>query len=178
MRKTQLVTIAALCATAGLLAACPGELEDPGRFLTGGDGGPCPDIPQLFQETCTSVGCHNASEMAEDLDLESPGVAARVAGVPGTSTCDGILLADPDDPASSLLVRKLQPAPPCGSQMPLLVPKDQLYTAHQIACVEAWIATLEPSTSTTTTTTGGGGGMGGAGGMSAGGMSAGGTGGM
>jgi hypothetical protein len=59
--------------------------------------------------------------------------------------------------------------------MPLLVPKDQLFSAHQIACVEAWIATLEPSA---TTTTGGGGGMGGAGGAGeAGGMSAGGAGG-
>jgi hypothetical protein len=170
MRKRHLLTIASLCATAGLVAACPGELENPERFLTGvGGGGPCPDIPQLFRDTCTSVGCHNASEMAEDLDLESPGVEDRVAGVPGTSTCNGIILADPDNPPSSLLVRKLQPAPPCGSQMPLLVPKDQLYTAHQIACVEAWIATLEPSATTTTTTTGGGGGMGGAGGANAGG---------
>lgn len=169
MRITPLFTIAALCATAGL-AACPGELEDPERFLTGtGGGGPCPDIPQLFAETCADAGCHNASEMAENLDLESPGVEGRLAGVPGTSTCDNIVLADPDDPPQSLIVRKLQPAPPCGSQMPLLVPKDQLYTAHQIACVEAWIATLSASPTTTTTTTGGGmGGAGGAGGATGG----------
>src|SRR5690606_23959876 len=107
-------------------------------------------------ETCTGIGCHNSDEQAENLDLESPGVEARVAGVPGTAECNNLILADPDDPAGSLMVLKLQPAPPCGQQMPLLVPQDQLFTAHQIACVEEWIASLEASPTTTT-----GGGMGG-----------------
>lgn len=177
MRASHILMVGLLASGAALLAACPGEIESPERFLTGssGGGGPCPDIPTLFAETCTSIGCHNATEMAEDLDLESPGVEERVAGVPGTDTCDNTILADPNDPAGSLLVLKLHPAPPCGSQMPLLVPKDELFTAHQISCVEQWIATLEAGP--TTTTTGGGGGMGGMAGMGGAGGSGGATGG-
>ena len=158
--STLLGTGVALCAL--LLTGCPGTLDHKERFLvavagasngTGGsagavpvdagtdagagsDVGPCGDVVErIFVPSCGGTGCHDALGPQQDLDLVSPGVAARVVGVPGlgcTST-----LADPANPELSLIYQKLSPTPPCGSPMPLARPA---LSEEDAACVLAWIA--------------------------------------
>jgi len=154
-----------LAVAALVLSGCPGTLEDKERFLvdaghaghTGSDGGsaatggeaaaagktnsdldagPCGDVvTRIFVPSCGGTGCHDAKGPQQDLDLVSPGVAARVVGVPGIG-CTATL-ADPSDPEASLLYQKLSPTPPCGSPMPLARPA---LSDEDVACVLAWIA--------------------------------------
>lgn len=146
-----------------LLVGCPGTLDDKERFLvdagsagsagaagnaTGGgedagttldsgpDLGPCGDVvARIFVPSCGGTGCHGPSGAQQDLDLVSPGVAARVVGVSGIG-CSAVL-ADPANPEGSLIYQKLSPTPPCGSPMPLARPA---LTDEDVACVRAWIA--------------------------------------
>lgn len=100
------------------------------------DNGPCGDVvARIFEPSCGGTGCHGATAPQQDLDLVSPGVAARVVGVPGIG-CSATL-ADPADPEASLLYQKLSPTPPCGSPMPLARPA---LSDEDAACVLAWIA--------------------------------------
>ena len=134
-------------ASLALLGAtgCPGKLHDKDRFLVdaaipmGGDDadvGGCGDVvARIFIPRCGGSNCHGPTAPQQGLDLESPGVAARVVGVAATSCA--ALLADPADPASSFLYRKLAAKPPCGAQMPLA----QLPLASaDSACVLTWIS--------------------------------------
>jgi hypothetical protein len=89
-------------------------------------------------------------------------VAARVVGQLAQE-CDGIL-ADPQDPAGSILYRKLESTPPCGARMPF-GSGNELSDA-EIACVKSWIGEQVPQgTSSGAGGTGGTGGMGGSGGI-------------
>lgn len=62
-------------------------------------------------------GCHNANNPQSGLDLASERLAARVVNQP-SSGCKGFVLADPVDPESSLIYRKLTSDPGCGEVMP------------------------------------------------------------
>lgn len=95
----------------------------------------------LFAPKCATSGCHTAAERAGGLDLASPGVEARLVGVP--STCDGKPLVAPGDANGSMIVDKLvNAAPSCGgARMPLGGSLDDGDTA----CIEAWIASLAAS---------------------------------
>ena len=135
----------------GAAWGCPGTLDDPARFLeagavgatdasapVGGDeagaDGSCPDVPALLAHTCTASTCHNASDKAQGLDLQSPDVAARLVGVPATEGAG--VLVDPSTPSKSVLYEKLGASPPFGARMPLgASPLD----APTLACVLAWI---------------------------------------
>ncbi|HEX2674669.1 MAG TPA: hypothetical protein VHM25_27525 [Polyangiaceae bacterium] len=98
--------------------------------------GPCGDVVQrIFVPSCGGTGCHGATGAQQDLDLVSPGVAARVVGVSGIG-CSATL-ADPANPEASLIYQKLSPTPPCGSPMPLARPA---LSDDDVACVLAWIA--------------------------------------
>ena len=138
-RIRNLLACAAICT----LSACPGTLDDKERFLvdsnTGGmdsGGGECGDVPtRIFVASCGDTGCHGATAPQQGLDLVSAGLTTRVVGVQAKS-CSGIL-ADPQNPAGSLLYSKLLTKPKCGSQMPLARPP--LSDADQ-QCVLAWIA--------------------------------------
>ncbi len=166
----------ALCASIlwlslGLLlftAGCPGTLtEEEKKMLQGGVA--CPDDMVAFLGSkCGAGPCHGNAAPGGGLDLVSAGVENRLISVPGSANCNGAILANPLDPANSLLHLKLQNAPPCGSRMPFGTP----LTDAEIQCVSDWIGTLTP----TNTGAGGAGGMGGAGAGAVGG--AGGTGGI
>jgi hypothetical protein len=126
--RVAVVTLVAAC------VGCPGSLEDPSRFSDA--AGSCPDVPTaVFQTTCSSTsGCHSATDKQLGLDLQSPGVAARLIGVhpmggPG-------LLIDPSNPAVSVVYTKLTATPPFGARMPFgQTPLDDA----TIACVLQWI---------------------------------------
>jgi len=153
---------ASLVFCASLLVACPGTLEDKQRFLvdagsagkTGSAGngaaggelpseagtdaglGACGDVVErIFVPSCGGTGCHDSNGPQQNLDLVSPGLAARVVGVPGIGC--STTLADPANPEASLIYQKLSPTPPCGSPMPLARPA---LSEEDAACVLAWIA--------------------------------------
>lgn len=157
--------VAACMGAVGLtsMTACPGEIDDPARFIPGSN---CPDIEaDLFPARCGTAGCHDDVTAAAMLDLVSPGVASRTVGVAATPDCDGGVLVDPSNPAQSVMYTKLTPDF-CGpAQMPVTGAK---LTEEELQCVFDWIAgQMGSGGAATTTTTGGGmGGMGGsAGGM-------------
>jgi hypothetical protein len=150
-------------------AGCPGELENPERFLTGvGGGTACPDVEtDIFITRCSEqAGCHNADDMQGMLDLASDDVASRIVGVQGTSNCGSELLADPMDPTASLLYTKLTDSPTCGAQMPF--GGGEKLTQAEIDCVEQYIGNLPSGSSGPGA--GGAGAAGGNGGTTAGGM--------
>lgn len=130
---------AATVALAVLLAGCAGTLEDPERFASVEDAGSspaasCPDVPtQIFATTCATAGCHAANEPSAGLDLQSPGVYARLAG---KRDANGGLLVDSVHPAQSTLYEKLKAPPPYGARMPDGKPPLDDAT---IACVLDWI---------------------------------------
>lgn len=142
--------IASLALFAG---GCVGGIDDPQRF---GDGTYCPpdvDVERMFTERCGGAICHGAgAEPAGGLDLESPGLAERMVGVPAEE-CSGWVRIDPDDPDASFLIAKLEGPPPgCGERMPFV----GHLTPNEITCVRDWIVSVS----------GGEGGGGGAGGGS------------
>jgi hypothetical protein len=136
--RTEALTLAAALS----LLACPGTLENKDAFLTstGGSGGGCPDVPnEILGARCSGSGCHSGSSPAASLDLVSGNWGPRLVDQPA-QTCAGVL-ADPTDPAGSVLALVLGPDPTCGQRMPLDATP---LTDAEIACVEAWIATLSP----------------------------------
>ncbi len=154
------VVLSACLALAAATAGCPTSLDDPGRFegngsapgtdIPGdgqdgggtpsalGEGAACPDIPQFFAATCTASSCHNASDEAQGLDLQSPDVTSRLVSVMATEGPG--LLVDPSAPSASILYLKLTASPPFGAQMPL--GKKPLPEA-MTACVLDWIESGE-----------------------------------
>ncbi len=154
------IVSSACLALAAATAGCPTSLDDPGRFdgngrasvtEMGGDGedggaahsvlgegGACPDIPQFFAATCTASSCHNASDEAQGLNLQSPDVTSRLVSVMATEGPG--LLVDPSAPSASVLYLKLKANPPFGAQMPLgQKPLPEAMTA----CVLDWIESGE-----------------------------------
>jgi hypothetical protein len=133
------------------VSGCVPSLDDPGRFDAatenaasddgGGmpvaisDGGVCPDMPRLLATTCTGSLCHNPSDKAQGLDLQSPDVASRLLGV--TATEGPGLLADPSAPSASILYLKVTAHPPFGARMPL---GQMPLPASTAECVLEWIA--------------------------------------
>lgn len=95
---------------------------------------------QIFQRSCAQQGCHSAAEPAAGLDLASPGVEARLLGVP-SATCDGQIRVVPGHPEQSFLFDKVsRSSPACGTPMPPAgMPADEQ------ACIEQWIASLPES---------------------------------
>jgi len=117
-------------------AAAPNDAGSDAAAGAGPDLGPCGDVvTRIFVPSCGGTGCHGATGAQQDLDLVSPGVAARVVGVTGTGCIS--TLADPANPEASLIYQKLSPTPPCGSPMPLARPA---LSEDDVACVLAWIA--------------------------------------
>jgi hypothetical protein len=140
-----------------LLSACPGNLEDPGRF-TRVDGGAPPscipaEVPQrILVPACATEGCHVEPARAAGLDLASPGLAERLIDVAGSS-CGGRPLVDRDRPERSQMYDRLLVGTECGLRMPLgampLSETDQ-------ECVLEWIELLVTSTTSTSGLAGGG----------------------
>ncbi len=106
-----------------LLGACPGHLEDPERFVA------CRmDVErELLAPRCATAGCHAAPNPAANLDLASPGVAARLSS--GTSSCQA-------RPLTAIMLDKVQPTPTCGSSMPL---GGTPLSSQELDCLELYL---------------------------------------
>ena len=134
----------AACGVVLFLTGCPGKLANKQSFLAAAavedagdaDMSACGDVvTRIFLPSCGDNGCHGATGPQQGLDLVSPGIEARVVGVQA-KVCPGTL-ADPDNPAGSLLYTKLLSKPQCGTQMPLARPA---LSSADAECVLEWIA--------------------------------------
>lgn len=97
----------------------------------GVDGG-CPDVEQqLFKPSCGGVGCHEDPGAANNLDLVSPGVAARIRAT--TSTCQA-------KPMATFILEKVKPMPGCGLVMPLGALDTELLNAFELSCLQDYLA--------------------------------------
>ena len=122
-----------------LLAGCPGELQDPDRFVIEPGDGDYVDCltytESMLVKDCALSGCHDSVTTSEGLDLESTNIGGRLLGIED-SNCGGPLIT-PSAPDESMLYLKMTDDPPCGSRMPLgLAPA----TAAELDCVLEWIA--------------------------------------
>jgi hypothetical protein len=137
---------AALIALA--MSAC-GDDDGEGDTAGGGSGGgsSCEpteaSVSAIFAEACTASGCHNASEPAVGLDLESEGIAGRLVDQ-AAATCDRTLVV-PQDAGLSFLYEKLtSDAPECGDRMPI----GARLSDDQLTCIRSWIEGLPPGCET------------------------------
>ena len=150
------------------IGACAGSLDNKDEFLdagfttansSGSGVDACGDVEKtILAAKCGGAGCHGPTGPQSGLDLESPGVAARVVGV-AAKGCQGIL-ADPAAPETSLLYTKLLAENDCEARMPLARP---VLNPMDTECVKTWIAKQTPGASTSASTGSGNGGAGGAG---------------
>jgi hypothetical protein len=134
-----------------VIAAAACETSEPSAGIAAGGAGVsasadagagCGDIPlDYLAPTCTFVVCHDG-QSGNPLDLLAPGLPERLVGHESSSlNCAGFRYIDPADPEQSLILRKLDPDPPCGDRMPPAA----LATPTERACLLAWIrAAVEP----------------------------------
>ena len=108
----------------------------------GGEGGACTaDLASiqttLFLSRCSNSGCHNATDLAGDLDLVTAGLDERLIDVKA-ATCTG-LRVQPGSPDASILYRKVnETKPECGDRMPI----GGALSATELTCIHDWIASL------------------------------------
>ena len=131
----RLLTVAAL-----VCCSCAGELTNPSRFLDD-QGDACADMDVVAEilaaDTCSNSGCHDVDAPAAGLDLQSPGVAARLLDV-ASNNCSDRLLIDSGNRGTGYFLESLEQTPSCGSQMPIGAP----LSAEQIGCLQAWVEGL------------------------------------
>jgi hypothetical protein len=156
----------ALLLAAVALTGCPGDIDPSIKMPlqgTGGSGsgtggtsggGDCTggnSGDQIIATTCAVSGCHTGGTVSTtgaglDLTLDS-GLQTRLVGVMSSgsnifSLCNSVheaYLNDNSDPATGLLIDKINSSPPCGVQMPQI---GAHLTADQINCVVQWATTL------------------------------------
>lgn len=135
LRIPALVTAATLFAGVTLLG-CPGTLPEADKacFLQEDQA------VRLLADSCGGAGCHGGDNPSTGLDLESPGVRARLVDQPSI-TCTQPLV-DPGNPDNSAIYTKLTDPPPCGSRMPFARP--EMYPEDK-EILRAWIAGLNGS---------------------------------
>lgn len=140
------------------LSGCPGMLDpDVLKMATGaggntGTGGASSNCAaqgaSTVMSTCATIGCHdpNSATFSGGLDLTVDStIGSRLVGViPGSAdqsacTGDGPYLVAGSNPATGLLIEKLQTVPPCGSQMPLA---ELALTDQAQSCLIQWATTL------------------------------------
>jgi hypothetical protein len=139
--RTMLPLLTIAGASCFIFLGCPGELENPERFIDGGFPQTCPDITtELFVKSCAGSICHEGANPAAGLDLIAPNVESRLVNIAGRD-CPG-LLVDPVLPEASLLYEKLLPLPACGSPMPVGKPA---LNGFELECVREWIASRVPA---------------------------------
>jgi hypothetical protein len=142
------------------------------------DGG-CPDIPTLLAGECTASGCHGRVGPQYDLDLQSPGLAARVVGKM-SQQMPGTLLVDPTTPANSDMYTKITANPPYGLRMPNNTMLGDPYrqsgnflTSAIQACVLQWVTSISAGAGGSGSGSDGGTSSGGGSGSSSGGIDSG-----
>ncbi len=95
------------------------------------DAGDCSDVEKtIFTPTCGGAGCHENPGAASNLDLVSPGVAARIKAA--TSTCQ-------TKPMPAYILEKVKASPSCGALMPLGA---EALGPNELKCLQVYLARL------------------------------------
>lgn len=126
-------------ATAGVAGSGGGSgSAAAGAAGTTSSGSTC-DGFAILAANCATSGCHGQGSNIEAF-AASEEAARSFIGAPGTLACGGQgLVIDTDDPAESLMVRKLAEDAPCGQRMP---PFGEALSAADAECIEDWISGL------------------------------------
>lgn len=162
LRRTNLI-LAALPLSLSISCAVEGYGDSGSGSSAGPDASSATCTPATAAATVIAPNCgscHGAAAPAAGLDLASPGLGDRIAGL-ASSTCADHIVVVAGDPAGSFLMEKLGAAPSCGDPMPKGLPS---LSAEELACIEGWISGLQSSGGgggDTGGDTGGGGGGGG-----------------
>ncbi len=109
------------------------------------EGLPC-DLWNVFKKACIGIGCHGSNTPGAYLDMEAPGLVARLLNVPAThehildgsqGNCDpGELLVNVEMPEESLMLTKVLGTHSCGTIMPI---PPRTMSSGEIACYREWI---------------------------------------
>ena len=90
----------------------------------------------IFGASCEGTSCHNSRDHNYDLDLQSPGVAARLVNQPSLEI-GTLFLIDPNNWMQSYILLKVEESmPPAGTQMPQQGAK---LTSTQIGYLQQWV---------------------------------------
>jgi hypothetical protein len=99
----------------------------------------------ILAQTCSTTNCHTSTKAEELLDLQSPGVVARLLNVPAIEEPQ-LMLIDPKTPGRSYILYKVQLAqPPSGMQMPAswsslgIEQAAPPLSAAQLSCFQQWV---------------------------------------
>ena len=138
------------------LAGCPADLANPESFAIAGSAQGGMSSPALavdttcltavFAANCATVACHKGRVLGADLDLDSPGVNARLIDVvathkdamPTAGCLTGDKLIDTANPSASFLlakVTKTMDALNCGFTMPI----GSMLSAEDLACLNKYV---------------------------------------
>jgi hypothetical protein len=134
----------------GFVSSClePGSLSNEDTFRLGSnfpsialEGGPgCAEACALIASKCATAECHSASDLAADLDLQSPNLVSRLSSASAlTLDCFDLPLLVPGSPEQSTIFTKLLDPPACGLKMPL----SGSLSKSEIDCIGRWV--LAPS---------------------------------
>jgi len=122
------------------IAACFGSTETP--ITTACQGDTASIQKNILAPSCGASGCHG-SDPNSNVDLVSPGLEARLVGVPAAG-CGGQTLVVAGNPGASYFFHKVSDATPaCGKQMPFGSPA---LDSASIACLSLWVSKLGSST--------------------------------
>lgn len=156
MRRAALYSLVPpLCALVTALAGCPGSIDEEmfrasregGTPRDTGAAGACPptvtDVQRdLIMARCATAGCHTTMDRLGGLDLESPGLGARLIDVRASSmgACSGrTLVTISGATVDGVFFGKLGDTATCGTRMP---PGGSRLTAQEIECLKEYMRTL------------------------------------
>jgi hypothetical protein len=117
-----------------------GEVSSGGTAGTGSTAGGC-DGFAILQAKCNGGSCHGDGSSFTNFaasETAAEGFAGEQSVICGSS--DNAPIFNPDNPASSLVLKKIAGTATCGGQMPLGNPGS--VSAEDVDCLEEWIGTL------------------------------------
>jgi hypothetical protein len=107
----------------------------------GTGGAPCDAFTTILSsQRCSMSGCHGATN-TQGVELQSPGVIARLLDVKSTSATCGSnttpYLVRGSNPAAGLFMDKFLATPPCGLVMPFAGFGGEI-NPQELACITDW----------------------------------------
>jgi hypothetical protein len=114
-------------------------------MAAGGASGGC-DGYAILKSKCSGAPCHDQQSSGPGVvsnfvldQMTAKGFADEPSATCGSS--DNAPIFDPENPAASLVVKKITATSSCGGRMPLGASTQQL-TDAELTCVKDWIGTL------------------------------------
>jgi hypothetical protein len=122
-------------------SAGTGAVSTGGTAGTGSGGGDC-DAFAILQASCNGGSCHGDGSSFTNFaanEAEAESFAGQQSAFCGTQ--DNAPIFNPDNPSTSLVIKKITNTSTCGGRMPAGA-TTQVITPDEVACLEEWIGTL------------------------------------